>query len=441
MRRMFNKKRCLTIAILCLLALSLFSTTSSSADAEFIDLSIHMPICEPETKYSNPLWIRGIWHFVNITLDNEVDKVSIVFYHGDNPVDLEYRNETNYYKWEYSYGNWDDVQHSTSYIILNYCDHSTDFYSFYIGLDQYAETGNWTIELLADDEQIHLEQIYVDKAVVSLGLKTVPVTIRAEPFTEDEYVSEESFTVENDGNVPMELSVIYGVYEDIFSTLDFNEFLKPGETARFGIQLHSESTWGPGKITIKAGDASVKGDVLYIIPPKKLVSLIESNLLIGLPINIYVGHSDYELEFLTGEIVFQYEETLDIYLDEIKNIYTYLSGNGNVTVRITGENLEILNVFSGGTEVGYNFTVNSINTSEHSIVVRIKGVRPNSTAYLRYDLEIDGEHQTFTTTINVGSSQPIDVIDTTLFIGLGLILCIVIILVYILVLQLRHKKK
>jgi hypothetical protein len=296
------------------------------------------------------------------------------------------------------------------------------------------------MELFADDELIHVEQIYVDKAVNSFGLKTIPVIIRAEPFTEEYYVSEEKFTVENDGNVPLRLSVNYSTYEDIFYTLDFNEFLKPGETARFNIQLHSKSTWEPGKITITSGDASVKGDVLYVIPPKKFISLIESNL-IGLPINIYVGHSDYEIKFLTNNIVFQYEETLDIYFDETKDIYTYLSGNGNTTVRITSENLKILNIFSGDAEAGYNFTVNSINTSEHPIIVRVKGMRANSTGYLHYDLEIDGEHQVFTTTINVGPSKPIEVVDTTLFIGFGLIICILIIIIYIIYLQIRHRKK
>jgi hypothetical protein len=397
-------------------------------------------MCQPETKYGNPVWIRGIWHFVNITLDSEVDKVTIIFYHGNTSLDSEYRNETNYYEWEYENGNWRDVQHNNSYITSDYCEQNAELYSFYMGLDQYTQVGNWTMELSADDQPLQVEQIYVDKAVNSLGLKTTPVNIRAEPFTEDYYVSEEKFTVENDGNVPLKISVNYSSYDDIFSTLDFNEFLKPGETARFSIQLHSKSTWEPGTITITDGSASVKGDVLYIIPPKKFISLIESNS-IGLSINIHVGHSDYELEFLPGNIVFQYEQTLDIYFDEVKDIYTYLSGNGNATVRITGENLKILNIFSGGTEVGYNFTVNSINTSEHPIIVRVKGMRANSTAYLRYDLEIDGEHQVFTTTINVGPSKPIDVVDTTLFIGLGLLLCITFIIVYIIYIQIKHRKK
>jgi len=441
MRRMLNKKRCLTLTVLGLLTINLCSIMSSSADVEIIDLSIHIPMCEPKTKYGNSVWIRGIWHFVNITLDDEAGKVSIVFYQGVSPLGSEYRNETNYYEWEYDDGSWRDVQHSPNYMEVGYCNHDTGFYSFYIGIDQYVEIGNWTLELFADDEQLHLEQIYVDNTVASLGLKTIPVTIRAEPFTEDYYVSEEKFTVENDGNVPLKLSVNYGGYEDIFSTLDFNEILKPSETAKYNIQLRSKSTWKPGKLTIKAGDANVNGKVLYIIPPKKLVSLIESNLLIGLPINVYIGHSGYDLEILAEDIIFQYEKTMDIYYGETKDVFTYLSGNGTVTVNITGENLEILNIFSGGVEVETPFTVKSTNTSEYPIVVRVRGIRPNTTAYLYYDLETGREHQFFTTTINVGPPLPIEEFNTTLLIELLLIICIIIAVVYMVYTQMKHRGK
>jgi len=417
---------------------------SIGADAEFIDLSIHIPNNEPMTKYDKSVWIRGIWHFINITLDGEADKVSIVLYHGNTPPVVDGRNETNYYEWEYDSDIWRDVQHSSYYIDEDYCLHSNDFFSFYIGVDQSAKLGNWTMKIFADEELLSSNQVFIEHVVTSFGLKTVPVSIKAEPFTEEEYVSEEKFTVENDGNIPLRLSIDYGKYKDIFSTLDFNNILRPGQTARYSILMYSDSTlWKPGTLTIKSEEISVNAAVDNVIPPKKIASLIERNTSIGLPINIYVGHIDagYELNYLTDDITFDYVTNLDIFFGEAKAVYAYISGNGEVTVDVTGQNLEILSIFSGDVEVGSRFTINSTDTSEYPIVVYVKGIRPNSTAYLYYELETGGERQVFTTTINVGPSRPIEVFDAMLLIELGLMLSIILAVIYMTYTHIKHRKK
>lgn len=441
---MLSKKHCLPLLFFMMLTINLCSIiTSSSDDTQLIDLSIHIPATEPITKYGNPTWIRGLWHYVNITLDSEISKVSIVFYHDNSPIGSDDRDETNYYEWEYNYGVWNDVQHTSKYIEENYCTHDVGFYSFYIGIDQYAEIGNWSLELYTDNEKLLSRYVYVDKAVTSLTLKSIPVTIWAEPFTEEYYTSEEGFTIGNEGNVPLRISVNYGDYRDILSTIDFSETLKPGQTAKYWILLHSRSSWEPGKLTIEAGEASVNGDVLYIIPPKRVVNLIESNLSLGLPIILEIGHIGYRLESLAGDITFQYVRNVDIYYDEVKDIFAYISGNGDVTVNINSANLRILNIFSGGVEVETPFTVRSTNTSEYPIAVRVKGIRANTTAYLYYDLETGGEHNTFTTTIDVGPPKPIEEteFDLALVMELLIISCIIIVIVYMIFAQIRHKKK
>jgi len=438
---MLSKKHYFTIAVIALLTINFCSIIRSSGDvAQLTNLSIYVPNGESATRYGYPVLIRGIWHYVNITLDIEVNKLSIVFYYGNSPA-VE-KDETNYYKWEYTQGGWNDIQHNFKYMEKNYCTHEMELYSFFIGVDQYAETGNWTMELSVNDEKLISKKVYVGKAITSLSLKSIPVTIRAEPFTEDYYTSEEGFTVENDGNVPLKLSVDYKNYRDILSTINFNEILKPGQTAKYSILLNSRSSWEPGELSIKAGDASVNADVLYIIPPKKAVNLIESNLSLGLPIIIEIGHIGYRLESLGGEITFQYPRSVDIYYDEVIEIFVYISGNGDVTININTANLKILNVISDGLEVELPFTIVSTNTSEYPIAIRVKGVRVNTTGYIYYDLETAGEHNSFSTTINVGTYRPVEKseYDIALIIEIIIISCIVIVITYMLYSQLKHKK-
>jgi hypothetical protein len=400
---------------------------------------MHIPNSETSSKYDKPVLIQGIWHYVNITLNSEISELTIVFYYGETPLDSDDRNETNYYMWKYDHGSWQDLQHNSKYINESYCHYDAEFYSFYIGIDQYANLGNWTLKLLAYDEQLFSQQIYVDNAVTSIVLKSIPVIIEVEPFTEDYYISNEKFTVENKGNVPLRLSVSYGKYKNIFSTIDFIEILKSNEMRKYSILLHSRSTWKPGILTIKAGEASVRGHVQNIIPPKEFVNLIGSNVSNGLPINIFVGRSGFTLESLVGDITFQYVKNLNIYYNDVKDIFTYISGNGDVTVNITGKNLDIIKIFSRGVEVTAPFTVKSINTSEYPIAVRVRSIMPNSIATLQYILEIGGEIKNFTTQIHIGSSRPID--ETTIDITLIMAIIIFIFIGYLIYAQLKHRKK
>ncbi len=445
MRGILNKKRCLIIIVLGLLTMNLCLPLGNSSDgAEIVDLFIHTPTGESIVRYDNPVWIRGIWHYANITLNVEANKVSIIFYHGDTPLQIGDRDETNYYNWKYDHGSWWDVQHDSRYIENDYCDHDIDFYSFYIGIDQYAESGNWTLVVLIDDEQLLSKRVIVDKEVSSLVLRSVPVTLRVEPFTEDDFISEEKFIVENKGNVPLRLSINYGSYNNIFSTLDFNEILKVDQIRGYSILVHSKSSWKPGTITIKSGEVSVTGEIDYVIPPKNDVSLIPSNLSLGLGITVFIGHSGYELEQLANDIAFQYMKNLEIKLGETKDVFAYISGKGNITVDITSKNLKILKIFGKGVEVKTPFIVRSNNTSEYPITIQVRGIVANTTAFLYYYLEIGGKTQTYTTKINVGppSSQVEDTTSIIMSITAMIVtICIVLSIVLIIQVQIKHRRK
>jgi hypothetical protein len=441
---MVNKKKCVSTIIFFLFIINLLTFVTVGQDnVEIIDLSILVPNSQPRFQNDKPNWIRGIWNYVNITTIGETSDISIVFYYGDTPMNPNNRNETNYYEWEYDHGSWRDVQHTSNYLQEENCSYRTEFFSFFIGIDQYANLGDWTLEIFSDNDRLLIQQIFVDNAITSLTLKTIPVTFNVVPFSENDYHSEEKFTVENDGNVPLKLHIDYGTYDSLFSTLDFNELIKPDQTARYHILLHSRSSWGPGTLTFEAGDVSVIGEIIYLIPPKKIVSLIQSNVSIGLPINLYIGHSGYELEYLTEGVSFQYVRNIEIYYNEIREVFAYITGNGEIKVDISSENLIILDIFGDEEGVTTPFTIRSTNTSEYPISVRVKGILPNTTGYIHYDLDVEGEIKRYTTQIDIGSPKSLDydLWNTTQIITVIIIGVILILIIYMIYAQIKHKKK
>jgi len=402
-------------------------------------ISIKIPETNGNTKYEKICMIRGIWHRVNLTLNKETSNLSLILYHGSTLPNS--RDETNYYKWAYNNGEWKDIFHN-KYINPDYCYHDSFFYSFYLGIDQYAKVGNWTFEIYSHDEKIYSSTIYVDSAVVSLVLKSVPVNIRVEPFTEADYVSENEFIIENDGNIPMLIFVSYGKFGSVFTTSGLDTSIKPGQVRNCSIIVHSLEIWKPGSLKIR-GDAIVYGNAKYVIPPKRNVNLIESNVSIVLPINLYIGHSGYEIKSLAGDITFQYERKIIIYYGEIKRILSYISGNGLVTINISGEKIDIVKVMSGGRTVSLPFTITSTNKTEYPIAVEILGLEENITGYLNYVLESGGEKWAFKTVVEIGPKPPSPKEEKSQnFSAYILILsALLIVFVYILISYIRYRKK
>jgi hypothetical protein len=438
-----NKKCRIILVLSSFFIIHLFSIEIvGSDDVQITDFSVNIPLCKSITKYGNPVLIGGVWHYVNITLNDEVNKMSFLLYYGDNHHALVEKDETNYYHWEYNQGNWKDLQHDYRYLKEKYCHHDIKFYSFYIGIDQYTKLGNWTLELFINEKPLFSQNIYVENATASLILRSIPVRIQVEPFTEGSYESKEKFIVENKGNIPLNLSINYGNYYDIFSAKNFNNILRPDQIGRYAILVHSRPSWQPGILKIKSEEISVKGEALFVIPQKRTVSLIESTVSIGLPLELYIEHLGYDLESLAGDITFQYLQNLRIFHGETRDIYAYISGNGYVTLDIGGKDLIISKILSGDAEISTPITFQSTNTTEYTVAIRIRSKRPNTTAYLYYDLESGGERQIFTTTIHIDSSLPTKKNLRESFIAEAFIAsCILIVVAYIIFTRLRHRRK
>lgn len=444
---MNNIKRLKIILLISIYLLAFFPFFSNlvvgAENIEFEELTIIIPQSESKTLYNLNVWIIGVWQYVNISLNDYSDEIALVLYYGTILADEDDRDETNHYFWRYKQGNWNDEFHGSKYIKKDFCSYSNYTYSFYIGVDQWSSSGNWTLRIYSETKQIHAEEIFVENAVIDPSLIN-RLEIKIKPFTDDFYASEESFTIQNHGNIPLKLSVNYGKYSDLFETLDFEEILKPSQTKKFRIQIHSQPTWQPGEFTISGEEIYIRADAAdFIIPSKRIVNILESSVELGLPIQLHIGRSNYSLGSLSGNIYLQYEKEKFVYYDEVIEIFAYISGEGKINVDIRSEDLDIISIYSGGVEVGSHFSISSKNGSEYPIFIQFKGINANTTGKIHYDLETGGIHNSFYTTIKIGSIRPTKItgFNLTIYIEICIIFSIMLVLIYMFYNQFKYNKK
>jgi len=405
MRRVEIKKHGI-ILLLLLLFLIYFSHFTSSQSSSLAKITINIPGELPQYNETGvQKWITGIWHYVNITLNENIQKLTLILYKGSNiPVT---HDVTNYYEWKYDNGNWADVEYN-EYIVKNKCTHKNSFYSFYIGINKDAinsniSSNNWKLKILDGNSQtIEIIDIAVEKYRLGIASKSPEIEFYVNPFTTINLSSSHPFGIENIGNVPLNISITYGSFSDKLSTTNFTHYLHVNQTTWHYLIFHAKNL-PPGRKKITG---YVDGSVphMYIIPVGATAELYASVRISEPYVALLVGHSGYELyESPDKEITFQYRETLNMKYNEIRNITVYLYGNATVSMRIWTENITLLNIFSGNKTIGDQpFLVNVTDTSEHLVTVQIKASIENITAYLHYEITTaDGETKTFETRINV----------------------------------------
>ncbi|UCH71635.1 MAG: hypothetical protein JSW62_04350 [Thermoplasmatales archaeon] len=396
-----------------IMALSSLLSVFSFAD-DTITIKIHMIDEETRTRFNDQVIVAGIWHYVNVTIDLQGQELILKFYEGNSMPSESNRDENNYYEWKYDNNQqWVDVKKYSGYTYINNgsCQKTGNTYSFCIGINSDAvakDVGfkNWTLDVYKDGNKSYSETVVAETPVSGLGKSGYDtITFDIAPFTEMDDIGSGFFKIWNEGNTPLYVSIDYGAYNDVIEIGGFNETISPYNVSTYdGIIVHSES-WKPG--TIKIDAPLVRGTIPdhYIITTAPFTFSVESAIE-SPDLEIFVGHSNYELyEFSDNNITFQYVENLEMSEGEIKDINVYISGNGILTLDLRSENLTILNVFSEDVEKSPPLTISSVDTSEHSVRVRVKALRENDVAFLYYHLEIDGKTQIFYTQINVGPPE------------------------------------
>ena len=449
-----NHKTCIIIVLLIIIGLlPLFSSVSADND---VTVNIHMIGEKTRTRFNNPLIVAGIWHHINITAENqEFNELSLKFYNGESiPVTGE-RNATNYYEWKYDENNqtsWIDIMEydGRTYIDNANCLKNSKLYSFCVGIkDTFPDTAyhheNWTLEIYKDEDKIYSEDIVVEKPTVALAKSHADlIKFNVDPFTEMDAPGDDFFIVKNTGNIPLDINIDYGAYNDIIKENSFNMTISPDSTNEYNITVQSEF-WKPGVIEILGSiSGSVSGSYIIITA----IITFETSIKMNAPnLKISVGHNAYEItEIKDTNIVFQHIKNIDMSEGEVKDIDVYVSGNGTVTLDIWSDerNVTILNVFSKNQEVETPLIINSVDTSEYAVTVKVEAIRENKIGFLYYNLEMDGETQIFVTQISVGppSSTAGETTSNTIPITtIILIICFMLVAGYMISSYMKHRRR
>jgi len=144
------KKVWIILGILIMQSVVMLSANSIDDGAKSVEIDICIPDESPRQAFDRPVLVAGVWHYVNITLEQSYSNVSIAAWRGGSaPIERDY---TNYYEW------WSDGWGGNeSYIDPSKCEKNGNTCSFYIGLDSRAYSGNWTFNITAGSKYINKE--------------------------------------------------------------------------------------------------------------------------------------------------------------------------------------------------------------------------------------------------------------------------------------------
>jgi len=444
-------KNCMIIVIVLIIgAFPFFSLVSADED---ITVKINMIGESAQIRFDSPVIVAGIWHYINLTLEEQnYQTINLKFYNGSSMPSIGNRDESSYYEWTYNTNTqeWKDLNEYDGYSYINdtSCQKKDNIYSFCIGvkdalpeITNYYE--NWTLEIYADGNELYSKNVVLEKPTIGIS-KTHDDVIRfnVDPFTEtDVYNDEDYFIIGNVGNIPLYIAIDYGIYTDIVDVRESGKTLSPDDTFNHYVTLHSES-W-------KAGILEIPGSTSGSVPSGLIITTASitfetSFLTQAADLEISVGHSNYTITEIPGtHVVFQYEESLEMNEGQIKDIIVYISGAGQATLDIWSDelNVAILKI-SSRDQTGTPLTITSTNTSEYAVTIRVEAIRENKVGVISYELEIDGDVQTFTTQITIGpplqeKKEGTNISVTSIIVAL----CIILLIVYLILSQIRHRRR
>ncbi len=429
---------------------TVFSPVSVAADAI---ISISMIHGEQQTRFNTPVLVSGVWHYVNITLDKNIERVSLRLYKGIL-IPPTAKNETNYYEWSYDESDaaiWSDQSgYGIEYLQPGLCQKTNTMVSFCVGtmdfmpniVDYYE---NWTMEISSDGTTIHSTPIVVEKPKTGVSLsKPSTIIFHVDPFTIMDAVGDNFFKIGNIGNLPLFVEFDTERYPDVEMN-DMNRIFLPDGVITHYVTIHSQS-WPPG---FKNIDIQLIGSYPqeYFVDTNATVTLYTSFIIDVPQLVIYVGHSNYKIEEIQGTgITFQYVEKLTMYEGEIRDVTAYVSGNGAVTAEIWADekNISAQNLYDNGVETHSPLSFTSTNTTERIIRITVRALSEGTTGVLTYQITGNGVTKTYTTQIDIGPPQSGSEENTGFSLSimqLAIIGIVLLVVIYMIVTYLRNRKR
>jgi hypothetical protein len=442
--------RALVIAVVVTMSLAPLVSMAFAAD----NVTVHVSMLDGQelSRFNKPLLVSGIWHFVNLTFDQDIDQFTVKLFKGDTaPAE---RNETNYYAWEYDEAapqSFADISGYGSSFLNRNSTRKGNVYSFVIGVAdtlpnivKYCE--NWTLEVASSNGQLYSGRIVIEKLSTGISMsKPTSISFKVEPFTVMDAQGNTFFKIGNKGNIPVFIAMDYAQYQNVIEISDFNKNLSVNEDTTYYITVHSKS-WQPQimELTIQGIGSYPRS---FFIDTNATIVLY-SSFIIDIPtLVITVGHSNYTINELPGtQITFQHLDQVRMAEGEEKDIDAYVSGSGTVELEVQadGQNVRLIKLFDNNLEKSSPLSFISSNTSERKITARIRAISEGTTGTITYTLTSDGSTQTYTTRIIIGpptSIKPTASLNLDIVGRIAVILLVLFVVVYMIIVYVKHKRR
>ncbi len=369
------------------LALTLMTILLAPASVRPAPSVSNLSISIPGEKTSQAPFkiVRGIIHNISFAESPVSGNTTLRMYYGTTPLSSENRSDTSLYQWSYnaSTGVWEDDLYRR-FINTSASVASADSLSFHVGIAITAYVGLWTLTVVKDGSTVLNESVTVTDYTVGLALQSVNTVFTISPFSSESKTSEYHVRVENKGNIPLRLSVLFGKYQSLFSVNNLSEPLHVGETRDFYVTLNS-IPWSPRVVNNITG--VVHPEVPAYLTSSQGVSFATTadqtfNL------RIEVVREGYNL-VMVGNTGVQYRDSITANYGRDVSVDLYLSSlnsSGSADLKITSDLMDILSVTVDNRSSGTDMSIQLSNETERHVRIIARPNQPSTTAYLNYDI-------------------------------------------------------
>jgi len=409
-------KKILNLILLFILFTSLNSSFFITSADENVNIDITMIGGTKLDDEGTSKIVAGIWHYINFTLINQYDELTLKIYKGET-IPTGEKNESNYYEFQYNKNNiekWIDISNYTvDYINTEKCSNSNTIYSFCIGIkdelpSEEFSTQDWKIKLLSSSTDLHSSDFILEKPTIGMAKPHGDkIIFNIDPFTEMEANANDYFRFLNRGNTPIIINFNYKDYEEIIEVTGEGNIFSPDEGSNHYLSMSSES-WQPSELSTEIyGNGQIPEE--YMLSSDAFLQLPQAPEFV-IPIEIIVGHGGFLLEIINGGISFQYKKNVKMEEGETKDLDIYISGDGVVDLNIWSDetkNISILDIKKDGSSVDFPTSITSTSSSEQKYTVKVKALREGKKGIINYQLKVDGKTKNYQTEITIEApNQP-----------------------------------
>ncbi|MFO8110416.1 MAG: hypothetical protein R6U17_07870 [Thermoplasmata archaeon] len=419
--------------IILMLCVPLSAFDMSAGAEETVELSICLPDYSPTLVGGKPRMISGVFNVVNISADTIPDHVSVIMYPGETIPEV--KNETNYYRWNYTDGVFECIYG-------DYIDESmssTDEHSikFAVGTSILSTPGGWTLKAESDSWE-RTYQVVTEIPMAPISYSSPDFYFTTSPFSGEEFRSSDDrmyFRTMNTGNIPVKLDITYDKMSQYISTTNATGIIDIGEERYHHISF-ATPIWGPRRVRI---NVRIRAEP-YILPVTPATVQLMEIFEFPVYVTIEIVRPGFKLAEV-GDVIVQYRETASVAFQNITELEMYLTGETEMSVLSSVDKLALESTIYDGRERGETVSVPLTNATEQLITYTVKGVEPNTVGQLRYMLSWDDNQEIIVTEVTTGPAPEGYTEEENGFNTAGLIFILIIIAVTVAIIFLIVKKR